>query len=534
MKRTKRFVLILILLIASLACQTLTNFSNGNPIPTLTAEPVALVTPTQVIEDSPPALSWVAFLDKNNIWLVHPDGSDLRQITSNSVSEDAEKFGYSELNLEWSPDGKNLAYTQSGHLYVLDISTFATTLLVEETQGEFDWSQDSRQIIYDGPLVRGEKTFDISNSGLWVVDIENGNKNLILSALESDAFALFRPRWSSDGNYVIFMYPGGIESGGYGVADIATGKLTHILDMGNSTPNGCGWVPHKLIIACVDDGEVGEEIVFVDVDGNVLQKIALPEKMYMSFIGAWSADGSQLAMNYYSGTIAENNFRAGVEILTLDTGHFQPLTTGFTSNWAAGAQWIITWDLNDDGPMLIVNTNTGKFLPFLPGFKAHLQPFGNVTIPESTDENTPQQGIVSTVTPEVSIDLTDTPSLDQSLCDDVSIEVKDTSKGNILQICADGETYEIGPLERGVYAIGPNKKFFVYCTNSGDVYASRFGTPTLDLVGDVKDFSIIVRGEAPQVEFEFFGEHPYTVQISEMIMKQNKTLSIPRYITTPN
>ena len=82
--------------------------------------------------------------------------------------------------------------------------------------------------------------------------------------------------------------------------------------------------------------------------------------------------------------------------------------------------------------------------------------------------------------------------------------------------------------------LGPNDKFLVYASNSGIVYAARIGDRKLNKIGDVKDFTIIVRGEAPEYEFEFYGDHPYTVQVHELIFLQKQTIPIPRFITTPN
>ena len=122
----------------------------------------------------------------------------------------------------------------------------------------------------------------------------------------------------------------------------------------------------------------------------------------------------------------------------------------------------------------------------------------------------------------------------QSGCAEVTITVRRTSKGEYLLVCAGEESYDVGPLERGAFAVGPNEKFFVYCSYSGKVYASRIGTTSLVLIGDVSDFTIIAQNEAPNLEFEFTGNHPYSLKIHEQIMNQDQTLSIPRTITTPN
>jgi hypothetical protein len=138
-------------------------------------------------------------------------------------------------------------------------------------------------------------------------------------------------------------------------------------------------------------------------------------------------------------------------------------------------------------------------------------------------------------TPDLSpLEITPSPSVEVTSTDNISITVKDTSKGDFLQVQFDGNEYEIGPLEKGTYIIGPNKKFIIYCTNSGSVYAARIGNSNLVRIGDIKDFSIIQRSEAPKLEFEFLGDHPYSVVIYEQILKQSKILEIPRYITSPN
>ncbi len=113
------------------------------------------------------------------------------------------------------------------------------------------------------------------------------------------------------------------------------------------------------------------------------------------------------------------------------------------------------------------------------------------------------------------------------------ITEKDTPKGIYLEVCANGSTSEIGPLAKGAFAVGPNKKFFVYCANNGLVYAVKVGDTRLQPIGDVKDFSAIIRDDVPVFEIEFMGEGPYKVTIREVKYKQNSTFSIPRSISEP-
>jgi hypothetical protein len=526
MKNTKPFTIIIILIITSLACQTLSNFSeDGQPN---TPEASVTIEATEIsIPSAPPADGWIAFVDKNNIWLIHPDGSDLKQITTNPVPEDESQTASEEISMEWSPDGQRLAFAQSGRLYSLDISTLAITLLGEDTAGEFDWSPTGLDIVYDTTIVQGEKQFDISNKGLWIVNVTNGSKKQLVPTTE-DAAALFDPQLSSDGNYAIFNYPGGFEPGGYGVAEISSGKLSRILTYGNFAPHGCKWMPDQLIITCIHSTpEVDPQLVFLDVRGDIQQQYPVPDEMSNAFIGRWSSNGKYLAIGYYDTT------RAQADDFGLTTGFFSPiskkfqmLASGLPHDWSSDGQWIALEQINQGiQPLQVVHVPSAQVFSLVPGESVRWQPIG-VKMEASQELSTPSES------QEVLPTLTSLP--DTGLCTDTSLHMVDRSEGNFLQICADGTQYEIGPLQHGAYAIGPNKKFFVYCTNNGDVYAGRIGETNLALIGDIKEFSIIVRKEAPELEFEFFGDHPYTVKVKELILEQSKDFPIPRYITTPN
>ena len=85
-------------------------------------------------------------INENNVWLIHPDGSGLRQVTDNPVSTDSNSSN--DININAFPDGQELAFSQNNRLYVIDMATFTSKLLVDDTAGGFDWSLTSKQIIY--------------------------------------------------------------------------------------------------------------------------------------------------------------------------------------------------------------------------------------------------------------------------------------------------------------------------------------------------------------------------------------------------
>ena len=296
--------------------------------------------------------------------------------------------------------------------------------------------------------------------------------------------------------------------------------------LGGMGDGNCEWSPVESVIACTTlSDEIHEtELRLFDENGNVVQKSVFLDDGQMSTVH-WSPDGKKLALGYFEGHGWKNS------ILTLETSDISSLSSGIPTDWSPDGDWIVTWS-SEEGSSLppeisIVNVNSGESFPVTEGINPVWQP----VITDGGAIIQPQQ---NTATPMAAVDATDTPAAPGSPCVDVTITVKDTSKGDYLEVCADGKEYEVGPLEKGAYAIGPNKKFFVYVTNSGTAYTARIGDTRLTLLGDVKKFTIIKQGKIPSFDFKFFGDHPYTVQIFELLYSQNEVFSIPRRISAPN
>lgn len=128
---------------------------------------------------------------------------------------------------------------------------------------------------------------------------------------------------------------------------------------------------------------------------------------------------------------------------------------------------------------------------------------------------------------------TENPAATGDCSTGVVITARDTSKGDYLQICAGDEQYEIGPVAKGAFAVSPSGRFFVYCANNGIVYAALVGDLTLHVIGSVKDFAAIQRGDVPQFAIEFDDGDPSKVTIREVAYHQSQVISIPRSISAP-
>lgn len=116
----------------------------------------------------------------------------------------------------------------------------------------------------------------------------------------------------------------------------------------------------------------------------------------------------------------------------------------------------------------------------------------------------------------------------------VTVEVENTAKGDYLNISrsTDNLKYRLGPIASGVYVIGPNDNFLVYCTNDGHVYAAKFGAEYLTLIGDVRKFTAVERNVPPNLQLVIFVNNGrYKVDIREGRYNQNEIIVIPAKFT---
>ncbi len=127
-----------------------------------------------------------------HLFLIEPDGTGLRQLTSGSASD---------THASWSPDGRQLVFqrysdeNRSGSLFVLDVESGATTQITHGV-GVFRpaWSPDGSWIAFAGV---GED----SASGIFVVRPDGTD----LHRLTDDRFfAPDNPVWSPDSSTIAF------------------------------------------------------------------------------------------------------------------------------------------------------------------------------------------------------------------------------------------------------------------------------------------------------------------------------------------
>lgn len=306
----------------------------------------------------PLADQWIAFLNNKDIWFIHPDGSALTQVTKNDGDNPPIKI------FKWSPDGGTLAYSQGSNIYLYDVQTLKTEILETGGAGGFDWSLNGRQILYDAAF---SKDNPWTNNGLWVINLQNGNKRRVVSG------SSMNPLWSSEGSHVIFAIPA-FEPAGYGVADFSTGESISLPLNSSGSAGNCAWAPSELIIACItytDEWPYKPEIRLLDVNGNIMQEILLPERMSGNFIIHWSPNGEKLAISYLAGGSADTL----LDILLINKRNFSTLAIGFISDWSPDGEWILSWGGGKvPFPIYLTNTISGDSVQIAEGMFPVWQP----------------------------------------------------------------------------------------------------------------------------------------------------------------
>jgi len=132
---------------------------------------------------------------------------------------------------------------------------------------------------------------------------------------------------------------------------------------------------------------------------------------------------------------------------------------------------------------------------------------------------------------------TNTPTLQWAACPGIVITLTDTKKGDMLHIlrCEDGLEYDLGPLAKGVYAVGPNDKFLVYITIDGFIYAARIGSLYLNTLFDLgreHEFTVFNKRVTPDFKISFAGEAPiYRLVLLEKNYDQKRVYALPLRIT---
>jgi dipeptidyl aminopeptidase/acylaminoacyl peptidase len=231
-----------------------------------------------VLSGSPPALAAgpgrIAYVsDRGNagdIYMVTLDGSAPQRLTTTGEREEDPAV---------SPDGRTIAYTRVGELWLMNADGSGQRMLSGQYSHRPAWSPDGRTIAFWG--IRAAH----SGHGIYTIGADGSGLRRVTAAGDSRAATM--PSYSPDGSTIVFQrdtFLTLIGSNGLGDRTVSTAFSGVIPD----------WSPDGSRIAfSIEVPEGSTEIHTVAPDGSGLQR--LTDSPSGDIAPSWSPDGRQIA-----------------------------------------------------------------------------------------------------------------------------------------------------------------------------------------------------------------------------------------------
>ena len=226
-----------------------------------------------------------------DIYTVEPDGSRLKRLTANDVSEYAPAY---------SPDGRWIAFVRELHygreevneeLFVMRADGSHVRRLTYWRSEDLDpaWSPDGSRILF----VRRTRGVDALLS-LYTIEPDGTG----LHRLRTPGAFYGWPTWSPDGRAIALttdgLDAGGVQLGGTVIRVRADGSRERALTAGEAVDTAPDWSPRGdvLSFARQECDECGTQVWTVRPDGTNER----PMPVESAWDGAWSPDGLHLAL----------------------------------------------------------------------------------------------------------------------------------------------------------------------------------------------------------------------------------------------
>jgi Tol biopolymer transport system component len=235
------------------------------------AAAVALTTAQTVAATGPARIAYMS--DRGNvgdIYVIALDGSAPRRLTATDVRENGPAF---------SPDGRTIAYTRVGELWLMDADGGNQRPLTGQYSDRPTWSPDGRTIVFSGSRPGGART------GLYSIGVDGSGLRRLTTV--DDSRAMTMPSYSPDGSTIAF------QRGGYLALIDSDGTDERII-----SPELLGVIPAwssdgQRIAFSMNVAGGSTEIHTVRPDGTALQR--LTHSYSRDIAPSWSPDGSQIA-----------------------------------------------------------------------------------------------------------------------------------------------------------------------------------------------------------------------------------------------
>ena len=287
---------------------------------------------------------------KETVWLVNPDGSNLRKtaIKARSLND-----------LEWSPDGTHLAYVTyskgSGSELFISGTDWETPRNLtghhDRANADPQWTADSERLSFVSNRT--------GNYEVWVMNPDNGESRQLTSTPDDES----TPRWSPDGQRGVYTLGGDLW-----MIDSDSGESRQLTSTPDdeSTPR---WSPDGLSIAytvityTVDDGEpwVDDYDLWV-IDPNSGQSLQLTDSPYLELSPSWSPDSQKIAYVGYGEVPGGGYSPLGrIWVMTPDGTNKQQLTGHEDGTMPEGGVRVIRTDASNpqwspDGNLIVFSS----------------------------------------------------------------------------------------------------------------------------------------------------------------------------------
>lgn len=178
-------------------------------VATLLMGAAVLATPGVATAAFPGANGRIAFEQGGVIYSIRPDGSDRRQLTTDTRSHSP----------RWSPDGRLIAFHRAGDIWVMQADGSAAHRVTSGAANDINptWSPDGGRLVFS-------RTTDgtLAGRSLFVVSAAGGSGQRLTT--RSDGCAV-EPTWSATGRYVVYWdkCASGMSGTGNAIRKVNTG-----------------------------------------------------------------------------------------------------------------------------------------------------------------------------------------------------------------------------------------------------------------------------------------------------------------------